>query len=118
MATAYLAPIDPPEWDDYMTDGRYDHQKALRVDDDYIKSLAAMAKRNGASDLLGEVVRWGRGDGVAAYMVWNTRPLELIHLALGDAWQVEDALIRGLRLSDIQQMVKYDRLINTLPEVG
>jgi hypothetical protein len=116
MAKAYKAPIDPPGW---VTPYNYDEQQ--RREQNYIDTLAAMAKENGKSDLLGQIVRWQRGDGYAEFMVWNTKPLELIHLEIGDAWDVEEALIRGLRISDIKEMIERDRrwqeLINGLPSI-
>ena len=112
MATAYSAPegYDPPEFDidDYRT-GAWQQKEA-----DYIARLADRAKMNGTNPLLGEVVSWPRGDGYAQYMVWQTKPLQLIHLAIGDAWQVEDVLIRGLRVADIRAMVERSRAIAAL----
>jgi hypothetical protein len=98
MATAFSAPegFDPPAFN--MDTWQRDEQ-------DYLVRLSDRCKMNGTSDLLGETIQFPRGDGYAVYMVWNTRPLELIHVAIGDAWQVEDALIRGLRVSDIQRQV-------------
>jgi hypothetical protein len=107
MATAFSAPegFDPPALTlgDFQ-DGTWQEKEAA-----YIASLADLAKMNGTNPLLGEVVRWQRGDGFAEYMVWQTKPLQLIHLGLGDAWQVEDVLIRGLRLADIRGMVDRDK---------
>jgi len=107
MATAYSAPegFEPPalNMDDFR-DGSWQAKE-----DAYIQRLADRAKMNGTNELLGEVVRWQRGDGYAQYMVWQTSPLELIHLQLGDAWSVEDALIRGVRVSDIRAMVEQDK---------
>ena len=75
----------------------------------YLARLADRAKMNGTNPLHGEVVRWQRADGFACYMVWQTSPLQLIHLELGDAYSVEDALLRGLRLSDIRDMVEREK---------
>lgn len=58
---------------------------------------------------LGEVIRFQRGDGYAQFVVWNLEPLELIWLETGDAWDVEDALIRGLNIQDITAMVERNR---------
>lgn len=102
MAKAYKAPIDPPKW----VSPYSEYQKREQW---YIDTLTEMAKKNGKSDLLGHIVRWQRGDGYAEFMVWNTKPLELIHLEIGDAWDVEEALIRGLRISDIKEMIERER---------
>ena len=104
MATAYSAPegYDPPalNMDDFR-DGSWQAKE-----DAYIARLADRAKMNGTNPLHGEVIRFQRGDGYAQYLVWTTKPLALIHLELGDAWQIEDALMRGLRLSDVREQVE------------
>jgi len=107
MATVFSAPegFDPPiiTGDDFSMGTWRDKEHA------YIERLADRAKMNGHNPLLGEVVRWQRADGYAEYMVWNTQPLQLIHLRLGDAYSVEDALIRGLRVADIRAMVEREQ---------
>jgi hypothetical protein len=72
--------------------------------------LAALQKVSDNLDLdsgeiVGGILRWGRGDGEALYVVTKARPLTLQHLAYGDAWQVEEALIRGLNTQDVLQML-------------
>lgn len=106
MATAYLSPIDPP---------RFNAETWRQDEDNYIEKCRAICRENGDHPLLGEVVKWGRADGYAVYMVYNVKPLQLIHLAIGDAYQVEDALIRGLRPSDVEQMIRYNNLVANLP---
>jgi hypothetical protein len=110
MATVFRAPIDPPEISlDDLRSGEYQ-----RIENEYIDELAALARENGKSPLLGETIKFPRGDGYARYMVWNTRPLQLVWLQLGDAWSVEDALIRGLRVSDVKQQVEAERRMAAL----
>ncbi len=107
MAKAYSAPegFDPPE----ITGDDYRNNTWEQKENAYLERLAAECRKQGTDPLLGEIVRWQRGDGYAQYMVWNTRPLELIHLNIADGWQVEDALIRGLRVSDVRDMVERER---------
>ena len=106
MATAYLSPIDPPKF----------NAETWREDkDNYIERCRAICRANGNHPLLGEVVKWGRADGYAMYMVYSAKPLQLIHLAIADAYQVEDALMRGLRLKDIEKMLSYERMLNSIP---
>lgn len=121
MATAYRAPIDPPEIDidDWRKPAEGGESPWFRKEREYLESLAAqaraIAKAEGRADpVVGEVVRWQRGDGYAQYMVWRAKPLQLIHIATGDAWGVEDALIRGLRLTDIRQMVEREKRLDAL----
>jgi hypothetical protein len=104
MATAFAPPegFEPPQITlDNMRDGSYEREEAA-----FLERLADRAKMNGTSPLLGEVVRWQRADGYAQYMVWQTNPLQLIHLDLLDGYSIEPALIRGLRVADIRDMVE------------
>jgi hypothetical protein len=104
MATAYSPPegFEPPQITlENMRDGSYEREEAA-----FLERLADRAKMNGTSPLLGEVVRWSRADGYAQYMVWQTKPLQLIHLNLLDGYSIEPALIRGLRVADIRDMVE------------
>lgn len=76
----------------------------------YVESLATEARRHSANNgLVGEVVRFHVVDGYAQYMVWSTKPLELIHLELGDCWKIPEAHARGLNLTDIRNMVERDK---------
>jgi hypothetical protein len=65
-------------------------------------------------DAVGEVVRWQRADGYACYMVASEEPLQLAHIDHGDAYQVEPALIRGINLEEIKQMVDHERAMSEL----
>ena len=70
-----------------------------------VAALSVALRMASPGELVGEEIRWPRADGYARYLVAKERPLELVHLAVGDAWQVEDALIRGLRLKEVREMV-------------
>lgn len=105
MATVYRAPIDPPEVD-Y---SNFDFDRMVEQEDEYLGKLREIAKESGKSELLGEELRWPRGDGYARYMIFGTAPLKLVWLELGDAWSVEEPLIRGLTVADAKQMVERER---------
>lgn len=125
MATVYQAPegFDPPEFTIESTrapkGGTIDDAPYYRDSEAYIARLAAearqIAKIEGKEDpIIGEVVRWGRGDGYAQYMIWRARPLQLIHLDLIDGYHVEPELIRGLRIGDVRQMVERDKKLREM----
>ena len=61
---------------------------------------------NPEQELVGEILSWPRADGYAQYMIINEKPFTIAHLNIGDAWHVEGALIRGLRLEEARQMVE------------
>ncbi len=51
---------------------------------------------------------------IVRYLVAKERPLQLIHLAVGDAWTVEDALIRGLRRKDVRKLVAQRKALSSI----
>lgn len=108
MATVYRAPSSLPLPAFDMKTWREDEEK-------YLRELADLARAQSPGDeLVGETIRFARGDGYAAYMVWKRRPLHLVWIELGDAWRVEDALIRGLRLADVEDKVRRDKALRAL----
>ena len=104
MAKAYSA----PEGMDFQYDfTNYDPKKYDDAETDYIADLKDWCKHHSDSNnpLVGETISTPRGDGYAIYMVFRTKPLELIHVPIGDAWQADSCWIRGLRLADVKRMV-------------
>lgn len=79
-----------------------------------LERAAREFRAENAGDTVGEVVRWQRADGYAQYMVVSEEPLELAHIDHGDGYQIEAALIRGLILEDIQDMVNRERSIKEM----
>jgi len=110
MATAFKGPeeIEAPGMGDWTV---YEKQC-----DEYKQKLREWCKKHtdSKSELVGEIYRHGVADGYAQYMVFRTRPLQLIHLETGDAWYLPDVHIRGLRLQDIKKHVEGAREIRKL----
>ena len=103
MAQIYKA---PEEWvPDYTT---RDCKAERDREHAYIERIATLAKQNGTHPLLGEIYRVPMADGYAQYIVWQTKPLHLVWLEFGDAWQMSDAEARGTRLADIQNQVDFE----------
>jgi hypothetical protein len=107
MAKVFRAPIDPPV---------YNHGTWQQDEEKYLAGLAAAARKHcpGGAPLVGELLRWPRGDGYALYMVWDINPLTLIWIEIGDAWSVEAALIRGLTLTEVRAMVRSEQSLRAL----
>lgn len=107
MATVYSHPesLDPaPET--VFTDGRYDHEATRAAEDEWNTRLAQWCKsqRCGKGDLVGKLVYLPWADGAACYMIAGHKPVVLIHIPHGDAWDVPDYQMRGLRISDLRRM--------------
>ena len=97
----------PEEWvPDYTV--RNWHAEEAR-EREYVERIAEMARGNGEHPLLGEIYRVPIADGYAQYIVWQTKPLQLVWLQIGDAWQMSAAEARGTLLSDIERYVSAER---------
>ena len=92
-------------------DYRGDWQKE---EEDQLNRFAKRFKAKNTGDAVGAVVRWQRADGYACYMVASENPLQLAHIDHGDGYQVEAALIRGINLEEIKQMVEHERAMSEL----
>ena len=57
----------------------------------------------------GAIIHFPRGDGSAYYQVTREKPLTIQWIAVGDNWQVEGALIRGLRKADILRQIESEK---------
>ena len=114
MAKLITTNIPAPDFNAAFVDGRFDSDKYEADCQRYINELVESFWSGKDDDLVGEIIRFQRGDGYAEYMIAKTEPLELIHLEAGDAWEVEPALIRGLNLADVSDMVERERRIRDL----
>jgi hypothetical protein len=109
MAKAFA----PPKGYNFNFDWNKDWQQQ---EDAYVERLRKFCKKHtdSKSNLVGVVFRFPCADSHACYMVFRTKPLELIHVPIGDAWEASDYEIRGLRISDIKAQVEWDNYIKGL----
>lgn len=65
---------------------------------------------------LEKAIPWDRvmtfpvADGRACYLVVSEKPFTLQHIPVGDAWQIDYAHIRGLRLEDWRRQRQFKSL--------
>lgn len=111
-ATVYSAPehITTPDLSLDAIDGYRDACEAYR------QQVVDWARANTRSKnpLIGEIIDFPMGDGYASYVVFETKPLSLIHLEEGDAWHADRITLRGLRVSDIREMADRKRRLAAL----
>lgn len=55
-------------------------------------------------NLIGALLLFGAADGYAMYIVTKARPLTLMHVYLGDGYQVQYPMIKGIDANDVRQM--------------
>lgn len=106
VAKLYAVPVKLPETD-YKN---YDHKKEQAKEEKYLEDVRQWLKDSGYNDsLTGKLIGFPVADGSAQYMVISEKPLKLVHIAFGDAYQVSAATIRGLTLTDVRRMVQADQ---------
>lgn len=116
-ARVYSTPegLDAPDFGAFIgsESGGFDSEGYFAAVESHRESVAAWCRENTGSrnPLVGECIRFGVADGRAEYMVYTTSPLALIHLPYVDAYEADPILLRGLRVSDVKQMVKSDKAI-------
>ncbi|MBT5637977.1 MAG: hypothetical protein HOJ16_05400 [Candidatus Peribacter sp.] len=94
-----IEPIPIGDWQNWQK-----HEKR------YTDDLNKWCKReNPSGKLVGEIVRFPVADGFAAYMVLRLRPLELIHMEIGDAWNFQ--YIERLTVKDIRKQVQHNQFL-------
>lgn len=73
--------------------------------------MDTLHQRRQPDSVVNAVIHFPYADGHALYLVAKDKPLRLMHLPFGDAWQVSSATIRGLRLGDVESMVAHNDAI-------
>ena len=107
MATLVQPKIAPPKAD------YRNYRAAMQAEADWLKELQAQLKADAPGDEnAGEVVSFPVADNYARYVVVSSKPLRLIHLKFGDGYSFP--FITRLRLSDIAQMVRREKVWNAL----
>ena len=69
----------------------YNRAKAIKDEDEYLKSVKDFLLTQSKGKNVGEILNFPVADGMAQYMVAKMRPLALIHIALGDAYNFQYA---------------------------
>lgn len=78
----------------------------LRRTQKILEKMQAASNALPAGVIVGGMIRFGVADGYAHYLVTKDRPLTLAHVPFCDAYQAHSILIRGLRVADVQLMLK------------
>lgn len=98
-----------------MVNGRYSMEKDDELTEKFFDDLKnKLISMGHTGSLTGEVVRFPVGDGAAVYMVAEGSTTFLVHCPIGDAWSIPEAHARGLRKSDIRDMIRREQRMRDL----
>lgn len=101
-AKIYSAPeeIEKPKFDF----ANYNHEKHEAKEAKYIEELKQYLRERGYNGKnMGEILQFPAADSYALYMVVSMRPLQLVHLELGDAWTFQYAHL--LTAKEVQKKI-------------
>lgn len=110
MAKIYAAPkeIQVPSFN------FRDREAWRKSEAEYIEKLKEFCKKHSKdkSEYVGEVISFPHADGKAFYMVFSLKPVNLIHIPIGDAWQSPYADL--LTKKRVIEMIEADRKLAEL----
>jgi hypothetical protein len=80
-----------------------------QAEEKYLQELKEFCLKRKKGKNIGEVIQFPCADGYALYMVASMKPLELIHIPLGDAYSFQYA--DRLKAIDIEQKIEQGKRI-------
>lgn len=95
-----------------------DYTTRIDYDAEYDKGIEELqgiiASYNHVGQTVGGIIKFPVADNYAVYAVIKEKPLQLIHIDVGDGYQIPDAHVRGLNLDDIKELVAHEKSMNEL----
>lgn len=77
----------------------------------YVSDLRESLKgQNTTGKNVGEIIRFPVADGTAEYMVASMRPLELVHIGIGDGYQYPDVAL--YKAKDVQAKIDQQKKLD------
>lgn len=114
MATIYSTPEEvkaPNIFDDEFREHPdkigFDYEKYNKAEEKYLEDLKAFLIKRKKGKNVGEIIGFPVADGKALYMVASIRPLELVHIPLGDAYQFQYA--HRLTAKDVDEEIRRNK---------
>ena len=105
MGKIYSAPKEIKEPEMHVN-GKFDYDAYMKEIERYRGEVSAFCKKHGKGTYAGKIISFPVADGQACYVILSLKPVELIHLADGDAWDFQYA--HRLTASDIKEEVRRD----------
>lgn len=91
---------------------KFDRDGLKKAEDEWEEKLRTWCKEHSKDKLASKIVKEPVADGQAMYMVFNTKPVQLIHIPFGDSYEFQWA--HRWTASDIKLMVKRDEQIQAM----
>ena len=84
------------------------HIVTLQKENDFIEEVRkTLVKLNPTQEFVGEEIKFPVADGYARYLVVSSKPVGLLHLPLGDAWDFQYA--NRVTKADIAQQIEANK---------
>ena len=85
----------------------------LKPQNEWLKKLKKIIKTRYSNDpLAGEEIAFPVADGHARYMVISTKPVQLVHLPVGDAWEFQ--YVHRLTAKDVKEQIRRQKALDSL----
>lgn len=102
------------DWDARDENGRIDFKAATKAQNEAFAELAERSRNLLEGEIVGALLHWPVGDGRAFYVVTSKDPLRVSWVGVGDNWQVDPILIKGLDVDDVRRMIDDERRMREL----
>lgn len=98
------------------TPPRYDHKLGWeengKAENAWVEKVKAYARLNGSGKYAGEEVKFQVADGYAIYIVLSLKPVQLIHLPIGDGYQ--ERFVNRLTAKDLTEEIERGQALKEL----
>jgi hypothetical protein len=96
----------PPEGEDFM--------QGMAREEAALAALMAVSDALPDGDVVGGILSFPMGDGMAFYRVAKAKPLTLEHIPAGDQWSLPTAHLKGIRMADVVEQLRRRKAFKTI----
>lgn len=115
MAKIFSTPseVKVPTISNFITNDGFDSIALEKAEKVFLSEIRDQLKKaNPDDEYCGEVLNFPYADSYALYMVFQIKPLQLVHLPLGDAWDLPN--IERLKTKDVLLKIEQQKSLNKL----
>ena len=104
--------IKAPNFPDFLGDEGFNNKAYLEAEEKYVQEVRDFCKERYNGKYTGELVRFPVADSYAEYMIASLRPLEIVHLETGDAYNYQH--INRLKAKDFTDNVDARKRLDAI----